>query len=53
MVMDDMNRFTASTLEKILLARALVDDEADIYILDSPFCRIDDTVSLNVDEMLR
>lgn len=52
MVMDDTNKFTASTLEKIALARALVSD-ADVFILDSPYSGIDASAAIIVEQILR
>lgn len=39
-VIDDINKFTQSTLTKIAIARILVTD-ADILILDCPYSKID------------
>jgi ABC-type Mn2+/Zn2+ transport system ATPase subunit len=47
MLIDDVNKFTVSTLEKIALARTLVSD-ADIFILDSPYTRIDSSTAMIV-----
>lgn len=52
MLIDDVNKFTVSTLEKIALARTLVSD-ADIFILDSPYTRIDSSTAMIVEEILR
>lgn len=52
MVIDDTNKFTISTLQKIALARALISD-ADIFILDSPYTKIDSGTAIVVEEKLR
>jgi ABC-type multidrug transport system ATPase subunit len=51
-VIDDDNKFTPSTLQKIELARTLASD-ADIYILDSPYSGIDSSASIIVEQLLR
>ncbi len=48
MVIDDVNKFTISTLEKIALARTLVSD-ADIFILDSPYSKVDSSTAIVVE----
>ena len=52
MIIDDSNKFTLSTLQKIALARTLVSD-ADIYILDSPYTKVDSATAIVVEEILR
>ncbi len=47
MVIDDTNKFTVATLEKIALARSLLAD-ADIFILDSPYSKIDSETAIVV-----
>ncbi len=51
-VIDDTNKFTVATLEKIALARSLLAD-ADIFILDSPYSKIDSGTAIIVEEILR
>ena len=51
-IIDDVNKFTVSTLEKIALARTLISD-ADIFILDSPFSKIDSFTAITIEEILR
>ncbi len=48
MIIDDINKFTLSTLEKIALARTLISD-ADIFILDSPFSKVDYSTAIVVE----
>ena len=48
MVIDDTNKLTVSTLEKIALARSLVAD-ADIYIIDSPYSNMDPSTAIVVE----
>lgn len=48
MIMDDINKFTPSTLEKIALARTLISD-ADIFILDSPYSKVGSSIAIIVE----
>jgi len=52
MIIDDIKKFTPSTMEKIALARTLVSD-ADIFILDSPYTGIDPSTAIVVEQILR